>query len=193
MGGDGKSFAWCAALLSLAAFSSLLATQPAKALNFNFSVSDSSNSVSGIIKGLVDNTTPEPTLVQVLSSTFGGEGVYTPVGFGSGFQVVNGAIDTYPWVGTYSDPLNTYTLVFSGTPAVGDPDCSTPASRTVYLQKSNGSVPVGEVTGDDSIPFTPAPVPGPLPQPGAVAAFGCSRKLRERITASKVPVALVMP
>jgi hypothetical protein len=31
---------------------------------------------------------------------------------------------------------------------------------------------------------SPLPVPGPLPLFGAVAAFGCSRKLRQRVRAA---------
>jgi len=191
-----------AAILGVVA-ASLLAPQPVSAalLDFTFEFSDIINpslSVSGIIRGLEEGKTTAPEFVEVTSSSIGGIGEYLRTS-GRGFAVMNGQITRIPFESpTFrgSRGIGLDYLDFFEFPAVG-------TSATLFI---NGGPPFGEYVSvcEDPLlplncrgtvtflPLVPVPstsVPGPLPVLGAAAAFGFSRKLRNRIKSSKLPTA----
>lgn len=158
-----------------AATTSLLFAQPAAALDFVFTVSEPGSSVTGIIRGLAETGANQtPTSVEVTASTIGGLGSYSQLG-GNGFTTVGGSVTLADWFGCISgDCQNNFGIDFSA----GIVTLSNPG-------------PTQQVRGTPV--FTPdspsSSVPGPLPLFGAAAAFGFSRKLRDRLKSSKPPVA----
>lgn len=147
---------------------SLLAPQAASALDFNFSF----GGVSGLISGLVDNQADQtcsasPCSVSVviadgLGSTLG---QYT---WDTGFFSVSGStLVASSWQGRSQGGFQ---LLF----AQGDG----------VLFDSVGVLEFNKVTFTRSDPQQSS-VPGPLPLFGAAAAFGFSRKLRNRIKVTR--------
>jgi hypothetical protein len=86
---------------------SLLAPQAASAtgVDFTFSfVDDDNKSVSGIIRGLVEGVTTNPSQIEVTSSPFPNTtGLYT-LENGSGFKLMGGTITEYDWIGGFHGP-----------------------------------------------------------------------------------------
>jgi hypothetical protein len=171
---------------------SLLAPQAASALDFNFSF----GGVTGLIQNLIDNqiNACDGTDACVVSVSAGAPtGVYSPrspgPGFVTGFSVINGQINyggigvNSAWVGSSPDSLS-YISFFSfgfgnNQGFVGDYDFASPGCQSGCLSNTNNY----------GVSFTPATssqsVPGPLPLFGAAAAFGLSRKLRNRIKVTR--------
>jgi len=160
---------------------SLLAPQAASALDFTFSF----GGAEGLIQNLIDNQInacdgTDSCVVKVINN--GGNaaalGTYvwvdTPT-YG-GFTVSSGVINEARWRG--AAPLSSLSFWdscvfpgFVGCGAIsGSPAAGVPFTGTI------GPVAFAAVQSPSSS------VPGPLPLFGATAAFGFSRKLRNRIT-----------
>jgi hypothetical protein len=173
-----QAFAGSALVALGVATGSLLAPQAASALDFNFSF----GGVTGLIQNLVDNQDNlcDGSDACVVSVSAGAPiGVYSvngPGGGPSGFSVAGGLIDA------------TNGLFFLS------PDPSVVIEFEVFQGSGNGGLltSCGDLNGCSldyfgPVSFTPASpssVPGPLPLFGVAAAFGFSRKLRNRIKCS---------
>ena len=157
---------------------SLLAPQAASALDFTFSFAG----VSGLIENLVDDSqntcdgTTSSCVVKVTNNGVTGAalGTYTYLA-GSGFTVSSGVIlgDLGGWAGLSGNSALSFEAGSEG--------------RGRLLDILVGWVARGPVTfAAVKQPQPPASsVPGPLPLLGAAAAFGFSRKLRNRIKATR--------
>jgi hypothetical protein len=165
----------------------------ASALSFTFSFSGfgtptSPVTVTGIVDGLIDNTTNQiaGVTVTINSATNGPTGIVfidaNNLG-GDGFDVALGqvtGVDISYGISTPSEELRLYL----GNQGIFSPQYFS-SSGLSYLNNEDDNV-----NSSNSLVFTPAgpgpaPVPGPLPILGAGAAFGWSRRLRRRI---KTPV-----
>ena len=175
-----KSAALGASVAALAvSIGSLLAPQAASALDFNFSF----GGVEGLITGLVDDTANQVAgvNVEVLNNgaTSAPLGIYTYTN-GTGFNVSSGAVGVADWGGIFG-------------PGVGGGILSFVPSNNVsefiigYLYTGVGVSDFPEVGNVTFIARQPpaSSVPGPLPLFGAAAAFGFSRKLRNRIKVTR--------
>jgi hypothetical protein len=156
---------------------SLLAPQPASALDFDFSF----GSVSGLISGLVNDTANQIGGVTVSVSNSGGIGAatgpYLQTG-GLGFTVSSGVISFADFTSgnDFPGPGDFLSLQSAGS-------CSSFLACGGRLGAASGWGLVGEITYTLRS-SSPSSVPGPLPLFGAAAAFGFSRKLRNRIKCS---------
>jgi hypothetical protein len=172
---------------------SLLAPQAASALDFTFSFGGVGG-VEGLISGLVDNTnsqvcdSPSSCVVSVSNPGLSGAapGVYTYSPVQSGFDVQDGQIIVAWWGGLIIDPIDPGSqsyLVFqqAGTDSVG-------ILGTICGLCSISRPVQGPITFSADVPS----IPGPLPLFGAAAAFGFSRKLRNRIKVTRT-TALTRP
>ena len=166
---------------------SLLAPQAASALDFTFSF----GGVEGLIQNLIDNQInacdgTDSCVVKVINNggTAAALGTYvwvdTPT-YG-GFTVSSGVINEARWRGAAPlsslsfNPSNPSSGGFCGigcASIAGSPAAGVPFTGTI------GPVAFAAVQSPSS------PVPGPLPLFGAAAAFGFSRKLRNRIKVTR--------
>lgn len=174
------------ALLGSATLLGALNGGKASALDFNFSFTGagfptSPASVTGIIKGLLDNTNDqksglEITITSATNTPPSGWPVFTKYFDGAGFDVLGGSITGVNII--YADES------FSSVVVLGDGIVSFPQVIKLTGDYDNYDSSVG----NNSLVFTPiAPpssVPGPLPLLGAAAAFRVSRQLRRRIKPS---------
>jgi hypothetical protein len=175
---------------------SLLAPQAASALDFTFSF----GGVTGLIENLVEgqntctSTTPNAPACFVNVTNTGGRhpvGIYTQDEDDASFTVVRGGGSfflvsaDFEGDGPNSEFGGTGLLIFCypGSPRTRCAGYSQPMG-ILLSQAANGITAV--VTFAAVQPPTPSStsVPGPLPLFGAAAAFGFSRKLRNRIKKS---------
>lgn len=169
-----------AATAAAAAAAALITPAPAAAFDVSFSF----DGVTGLITNLVPNTrfqkcdAPGGCVVTVDTPTASSFQYQTDAPT-SGFDTGSDNITEASWNGTVSGVTDGTALRFFGF--------ATSSFNGFYAVGSNvifGPVSFGPVT----TPPTPGPsssVPGPLPVLGAAAAFGCSRRLRNRISTSK--------
>jgi len=178
----------------------LLAPQAASALAFSFSFSG----VTGIIEGLADNATTNPTSIEVLSSpngpaTYASTGTYNNPSRPGGFDVSSGSITYADWTG-YHFTGGASEGVYSLVGLFDDPSLASPlASYWQYCDNIVSGCPIlppGSIIGIAAFapaldpPPPSASVPGPLPLLGVGAAFCYCRKLRTKIKTSKTPEVL---
>jgi hypothetical protein len=166
----------------------LLAPQAASAIDFAFSFAG----VTGLIENLVDgyNTCKYVSACVVTVTNTGAAdaqtGIYRGDDYGSGFTVIT--FNTGPRItaanwssGAAPGPYDAQ-LCFGQTSLYEE--CRLDHLQASLSSEYAGSVGViGPVTFAAVQPLTPSSpsVPGPLPLFGAAAAFGFSRKLRNRI------------
>jgi hypothetical protein len=174
-------------LCALALGASALHAGAASALTFNFSFSgggspQSPTTVTGIIEGLIDNTNDQTngltaTILSATNTPPGGWPVFTNVTAGQGFDVSGGEVTGVNIRFEAGD-----NLLLLGNQNGFSPQLQTlpPAPTASNINFNNSPSNTLVFTAVDS-----AEVPGPLPVLGAGAAFGFSRKLRRRISASQ--------
>ena len=172
----GLPLASTAAVIALTSF-----TAPAKALSFNWQFSNTDGSpvvdgvVTGTVSGLFDNT-PNQTTGLTLSVTStpntrpGGWLNDWAYNNGNGFSVANGLITSYGvvYINSASDILSLGDFI--------DPN--------PFPQVADNAGNYNNVTFySNAVTFTPqvAAVPGPLPILGAASALGWSRRVRSRL------------
>jgi hypothetical protein len=173
---------------------SLLAPQAASAVDFTFSF----GGVTGLIENLVEGqntctfTTPNAPACFVNVTNTGGRhpvGIYTQDEDDASFTVVRGGgsffLVSADFEGDAPNNIDSGLLIFCypGSPRTRCAGHTQPMGILVS-QAANGVTAV--VTFAAVQPPTPSStsVPGPLPLFGAAAAFGFSRKLRNRIKKS---------
>lgn len=172
------------AISAVAVLVALTSSSPASALDFSFVFSEGSNSVEGIIRGLVEGQTVYPQFIEVTSSSIGATGRYewNEISTG-GFRVVNGQITTAAWEGRFTQPPpDAYAaLSLTGTvPFAQGYQVSCINNFLSCISVLSGANPTDETRAVTYTPLT-AEVPGPLPVMGSAIAFGFSRRLRKRI------------
>lgn len=169
----------------LCAATSILLPARVSALDFDFLIRDLG--VSGYIQGLSETSglaysQPTRVVLQTAGSTQAPLGEYGRENLDPCFNATNcfignnafivsdGAITAYNWRGLSSDNAFVLDFFFLGA-ALYEPD-DDPALRDYRRVEFSLRSPS---------------VPGPLPLLGVGAAFGFSRKLRNRLSASKLP------
>lgn len=160
----------------------------AATLNFNFSFANSVNgggNVTGIVRGLTDNTTSAATSVEVLSNTAGfgiGEYVSNPFRGFNNFTVMSGAI-TSAFFGSFGF-LNTPPAVTNSSLglAFNDPRFGTGGGLL------NNPGQTGVAIGEDLTFTTPATaVPTPALLPGLIGlGVAALRKRKSQKVEAKV-------
>ena len=149
---------------------SLLAPQAASALDFTFSFGGVSGLIENLAEGnnICDGTEPTACVVTVETAPAGllTVGTYDPTGTGSGFFVSSaGVLEAADWSGSR---LGSQLFFFNGDGTLlFDAERSGPVTFAAVQRPASSSVP------------------GPLPLFGAAAAFGFSRKLRNRIKVTR--------
>ncbi len=165
----------CIAAALAVSTASLLAPQAASALDFNFSFAG----VSGLIENLAEgpNTCDATSSCVVKVTNNGGTGAATGTYLSQlGFQFNVQGGELVSWIGNGTA---------DGWPAPGGSrlDLGGPSSLAFGVCSDPRDCP-STVSGP--VTFSPASsVPGPLPLFGAAAAFGFSRKLRNRIKVTR--------
>lgn len=161
----------------------------ASALSFNFTFSGGGNpasptTVTGVVSGLVDNTSNQKsgltvTISSATNTPSGGWSSFSDPNYiaGDGFDVFGGVV-TGVDIG-YINGIQAFDLGNQNNflPSLLEPD---PSGLNVYNRDFNNA-------SNNSLVFTPvggpspAAAPGPLPLFGAAAAFGWGRRLRRRV------------
>jgi len=156
----------------------------ASALSFNFSFTGTGNptspaTVTGIVDGLVDNQANQKTgltftITSATNTPTLGWSTFSTLGGGNGIDVSLGQV-------TGADIF--YFNTFDGGQSLflGNQNNLATALGTVSAANGIGYDNETSSSPTNSLLFTPASVPGPLPLFGAGAAFGWSRRLRRRI------------
>lgn len=156
----------------------------ASALSFNFTFSGGGNpasptTVTGVVSGLVDNTSNQKSglTVTISSATNTPSGGWSTFSFadyllGDGFDVFGGAVTG---VNILYDNGN-QSLMLGNQGALNPILEDSPFSNVDSSNSSSNSLVFTPVGGP-----SPAAAPGPLPLFGAAAAFGWGRRLRRRV------------
>jgi hypothetical protein len=199
----GPSLATSAFGAALATTITLLLPQPASALNFTFNFGDG---ISGIIEGLNDNQTNQTSaIVKILSispndsyATGGGVREYyywSALNVNNlGFDVQNGSITAtnWTWAGR-SVPQNAYNSGYPNEAYGGNYGPNNGYGYDLELKNLSGIICYSNEACFQQGPIqysssaAAADVPAPLPVFGAFAAFGYSRKLRQRMALFGIP------
>ena len=170
---------------------SLLAPQAASALDFTFSFAG----VTGLIENLVEGQNTcysyppnEPACFVNVTNTGGANsdpvGLYIHKNQEASFTVVRGSLALADFEGDGPTTPTTTPELFFCNPQIPRSQCARYSQPTGILM--GYSLTVGVLTFAAVQPPTPSStsVPGPLPALGVAAAFGYSRKLRNRIKKS---------
>ena len=175
-----KSAALGASIAALTVLTgSLLAPQAASALDFNFSFAGVTGLIQNLVAGTLntcDGTTVCVVTVDEPASVANANGTYTK-SVGSGFFVSSaGVLETADWLGGRFGAAGGVIaeLSFGESSSVGAGGAS-----LLFDAEVAGPVTFAAVQPPASS------VPGPLPLFGAAAAFGFSRKLRNRIKVTR--------